>query len=201
MTNSQLFRLFFIFIFLGTLAISSYYRRRARQSGEVISRTSEGGIFLAGRAILAAALFLPFLAYMLNPAWMNWSALALPDWLRWLGVAAGLAILPMIYWVMTSIGKNISETTLTKSSHELITHGPYNWIRHPLYTFATIGFVSLAVVAGNWLMLAMALLAFGAIAWFVVPREEAELINKFGSDYQNYQERTGRFTPWSRRAR
>jgi protein-S-isoprenylcysteine O-methyltransferase Ste14 len=132
---------------------------------------------------------------------MNWSALSLPDWLRWLGVAAGLAILPMIYWVMTSIGKNISETTLTKNSHELITHGPYNWIRHPLYTFATIGFVSLAVVASNWLMLAMALIAFGAIAWFVVPREEAELINKFGSDYQKYQERTGRFTPWSRRAR
>jgi protein-S-isoprenylcysteine O-methyltransferase Ste14 len=44
-------------------------------------------------------------------------------------------------------------------------------------------------------MLAMALIVFAAIAGLVVPREEAELVRKFGEEYREYQRRTGRFIP------
>jgi protein-S-isoprenylcysteine O-methyltransferase Ste14 len=77
----------------------------------------------------------------------------------------------------------------------LVTHGPYRWIRHPLHTVATIVFAFLSVVAANWVMMAMAVIAFIAIAVFVVPKEEAELIKKFGGEYREYQERAGRFAP------
>ena len=110
-------------------------------------------------------------------------------------VVVGLAMLPLLYWVMISIGKNVSETYLTKETHVLVTHGPYRWVRHPLYTVATIVLVSLSVVAASWFMMAMALVAFIAIAVFVVPKEEAELIRKFGSEYREYQKRIGRFAP------
>ncbi len=195
MTNPQLFRWFFIAIFLGTFSISAYFRRRARQSGEAISRASEGRLSLAARALFAAPLYLSLIAYMVNPGWMEWSSLSLPTWLRWLGVAVGLSMLPLLYWVMISIGKNVSETFLTKESHVLVTRGPYRWVRHPLYTVATLMFGSLSLVASNWFILAMALIAFIAIAVFVVPKEEEELIRKFGSEYREYQERTGRFAP------
>ena len=153
------------------------------------------------RLLVAAPLYLSFLAYMLNPQWMDWSSWPLPAWLRWLGAGVGLGTLPVLYWVMVSIGKNISETYLTKESHALVTHGPYRWIRHPLYTVATGAFVSLGVVASNWFIMAIAVVAFLGIAIVVVPKEEGELVRRFGAAYQEYQLRSGKLSPRWRRGR
>ena len=150
---------------------------------------------MLARLLFAAPLYFSLIAYMLNPEWMAWSSFSLPTWLRSLGVVVGIAMLPLLTWVMISIGKNISETFLTKGCHELVTHGPYRWVRHPLYAVATIIFLSLGIVASNWFMLIMALIAFIAVALFVVPKEESELIQKFGNEYREYQERTGKFAP------
>ncbi|MBI2505383.1 MAG: isoprenylcysteine carboxylmethyltransferase family protein [Candidatus Latescibacteria bacterium] len=195
MANDQLFRWFFIGIFIGTLSISGYFRRRARRSGEAIPRAREGKPVLLSRLLFAAALYLPLLAYLLNPAWMAWSVISLPTWLRWLGAAVGLAMLPVLYWVFQSIANNISETFLTKEKHVLVTHGPYRRVRHPLYSVVTISLVSLSMLAANWFMFALACAAFLGIAGLVIPREESELIEKFGDAYQAYMERTSRFVP------
>jgi protein-S-isoprenylcysteine O-methyltransferase Ste14 len=195
MANEQLFRWFFVAIFVGTLSISGYFRYRARQSGEAIPRAREGNLAMLTRFLFAAPLYLPILAYMLNPAWMAWSSIPLPVGLRWLGAAVGLGALPLVYWVVSSIGNNISETFLTKEKHVLVTHGPYRWVRHPLYSAATITLVSLSILAANWFMLAMACVAFIGIAALVIPREEAELRRKFGDEYREYVLRTGRFAP------
>jgi protein-S-isoprenylcysteine O-methyltransferase Ste14 len=48
-----------------------------------------------------------------------------------------------------SIGANISETILTKRTHQLVTHGPYRWIRHPLYAFSLLELFSLALLADS----------------------------------------------------
>ena len=99
------------------------------------------------------------------------------------------------FWVMTSIGKNVSETFLTKETHELVTDGPYRWVRHPLCAAATGMLISLSIVAANWFMMTMTLIALVAIVGFVIPREELELVRKFGNEYREYQERTGRLMP------
>lgn len=195
MRSDQVFRWAVMAVFFGMFLISGYFRRRARQSGEVVSRRSEGMPILFARLIFASPLYLSFLAYVLDPAWMEWSSFDVPVWLRWLAVIVGVGTLPLLYWVMISIGKNISETTLTKESHELVVHGPYRWVRHPLYSVAALGLVSLSIVAANWFMMGMALIALAAISLFVVPREEAELILKFGDEYLEYRARTGRFAP------
>jgi len=195
MASEQIFRWVFFFVFVGMFFISGYFRRRARQSGEVISRLSEGMPVLLARMILAAPLFLSFVAYIVNPQWMEWSAYELPSWMRWLAVIASVGFLPLLFWVMVSIGKNVSETFMTKERHELVTHGPYRWVRHPLYA-VTIGIlVSLSIIAGNWFMMAIALTSIGGILVFIIPREEAELVRKFGDKYRQYQKRTGRLVP------
>ena len=150
---------------------------------------------MLARLLFAAPLYFSLIAYMLNPEWMAWSSLSLPTWLRWIGVVVGIAMLPLLAWVMISIGKNVSETILTKGCHELVTHGPYRRVRHPLYVVATISFLSLGVVASNWFMVIMALTAFIAVALFVVPKEESELIRKFGNEYREYRARAGKFAP------
>jgi hypothetical protein len=91
-----IFRWLFIAIFVAMSSISVAFRRKARQSGEVIPRAREGAGRLLLRFVFAAPLYLGILAYMLNPAWMAWSSVPVPAWVRWLGAALGLAMVPLV---------------------------------------------------------------------------------------------------------
>ena len=125
------------------------------------------------------------LAYVINPGWMAWSSFDAPDWLRWAGVVLGICVVPSVHWVLSTLGSNVSETVLTKDSHQLVSDaGPYRWIRHPLYTTGIALFLALGLMAASWFILALALVALVAIRAVVVPREERELIARFGKDYR-----------------
>jgi len=188
------FRLSFALILIAAVAISTFFRSRARRS-EAIPRAREG----KGLLLLRLAVALPFLAglvaYAVEPRWMAWSAVPLPPALRWAGVGVGLASLGLLLWIFRAIGPNISETVLTKSDHQLVTHGPYRWVRHPLYTVATAALLSLGLIAANAFILLVGLLLFAGIALVIVPREEAQLIDKFGDSYRQYRRRSGAFLP------
>lgn len=195
MREELIFRLIFIGVFALTLSLSAYYRRLARKSGEVIPRRQEGTLALVLRAAMALPLSLAILLYALLPGWMEWSAISLPVWLRWLGAGLGVACLPLMRWVFRSIGSNISETVLTKRDHKLVTEGPYRWVRHPLYGVALLEILALSLMAVNWFM---ALLGFiGALVFrcIIIPIEEANLIVAFDGEYEQYRMRTGALAP------
>ena len=65
-----MFRWILIAVFVVNGGISTYYRRKARQA-ETIARTEEGALLVLLRLVFALPLFLPILAYMINPAWME----------------------------------------------------------------------------------------------------------------------------------
>jgi protein-S-isoprenylcysteine O-methyltransferase Ste14 len=194
MKDESTFRLFFIALFAASFSISAYHRHRARKQSGKIPRQAEGKLFIALRLLFALPLYLAMFAYMINPQWMAWSALALQTWLRWLGAGLGFAAIPLLYWLFRSLGKNVSETVLTKERHELVTHGPYRWVRHPLYTAASLGIFALGLVAANWFMLLMILLIVMMLP-ALAAKEEAMLMEKFGDAYREYMQRTGRFLP------
>jgi protein-S-isoprenylcysteine O-methyltransferase Ste14 len=70
-------------------------------------------------------------AFIIQPAWMEWSAVAVPDWLRWAGVPFGIAAGGLLTWTFRSLGHNLTDTVVTRQTATLVTHGPYQWIRHP----------------------------------------------------------------------
>jgi protein-S-isoprenylcysteine O-methyltransferase Ste14 len=195
MNIDTLFRGLFLVVFLSALIISGYYRKRARQSGEVIARRQEGSSVLLLRMAGALLVGVSFFAYVFAPTWLAWSDMHLPQWLRFTAAILGLAGLLAIRWVFVSIGTNISETILTKKTHQLVTHGPYRWIRHPLYAFALFELLCLAVLASSWFLLLFPLIAFVVFRWIVIPREEANLIKVFGEQYEEYRRHTGALIP------
>ena len=190
-----MFRWLALVVLLGTIGVSGYYRRRARAASGTIARSREPRRLIAGRLVVALPLFGGVLAYILSPRWMAWSSYGGPEWLRWLGVALGFAAIVSARWVLRAIGANVSETILTKSSHQLVTHGPYRWIRHPLYTTGVLLFIALGLIAANWFVLTFALIALLSIRFVVVPMEERELIGRFGAAYQEYRRGTGAMSP------
>ncbi len=127
-------RLWALVVLFGSLTISGYYRARARKLSGTIERRREGGLALAARAAGGLGAFGSILAHALVPGVMGWASFRAPDWVAWTGATVGLFVIPGTYWVFSSIGRNVSETVLTKTNHDLVQHGPYRWIRHPLYT-------------------------------------------------------------------
>lgn len=182
-------------ILLGAIGTSGYYRRRARLGSETIARGREGGFLLAGRAAVAILLFVPVIAYVAVPQWMTWASFGLPAWARWIGVVVGLLTIPGVSWVLRSLGHNVSETVLTKREHQLVTDGPYQWVRHPLYTAGITLFVALGLIEASWFVLLMAAIAALLIQLIVIPTEEHALTDKFGDRYRKYMGRTGRLLP------
>ena len=193
--NENVFRILAAVILFTGMGISSYYRRKAdRDSGEKISRRVDGTIFMTIIRIGGLILWLSPLVYLLNPEWMAWSKIGLPDWVRWLGVGLGIACTLGIYWLFSSIGSGITPTSATRQKHTLVTSGPYRWVRHPLYTIGSSMFVAFGMMADNWFIAVLGVLAFIAMA-IRTPKEEANLIEKFGDEYRAYMKRTGRFLP------
>jgi len=189
------FRILAASILLTGVGISIYFRRKAdKDSGEKISRRVDGTIFMTIIKIGGLVLWLSPFVYLLNPDWMAWSKIGLPEWVRWLGVVIGLLCIASIYWLFSSIGNNITPTSATRRKHKLVVSGPYRWVRHPLYTIASCMFISFGMIADNWFIAALGVLAFIAMA-FRTPKEEANLIEKFGNEYREYIKRTGRFFP------
>ena len=182
-------------MFMGALTVSAYHRRRARVQSETIERRREGGALMAARALVALPLFGGPLVYVINPSWMAWSSFDAPLWLRWAGVTLGLCVLCSVHWVLRNLGRNVSETVLTKIDHEMVTSGPYRWIRHPLYTTGILLFLALGLIAANWFILLSAAVALVGIRTVVIPREERALCARFGAGYEQYIARTGAMWP------
>ncbi|MGH7474938.1 MAG: methyltransferase family protein [Longimicrobiales bacterium] len=194
------FRVAFALILGITVFISGYHRAHARKVAAPIPRRAEGTSLILLRLLFALPLFTILMLYIVYPRSLSWAQVSLPSSVRWSAVAVAAGTIPFTLWVFRSLGSNVSETILTKQEHQLVTWGPYRWIRHPLYAGAVVLLAALSAVAANGFM---ALVVLGVVA--VLPqlarREEAHLLARFGSSYAEYMRRTGRFTPRFRAAR
>ena len=193
--NENIFRILAAAIFFTSLSISVYFRRKAnKDSGEKIARKVDGVPMMTVIKLGGLILWLSPIVYLVNPAWMNWSKIGLPEWMRWLGAGIGILCVLGIYWLFRSIGRGITPTSATRKEHKLVTNGIYRYIRHPLYSIGSSMFVSFGMMADNWFIAALGILAFVAMA-IRTPKEEANLIEKFGDEYREYMKHTGAFLP------
>lgn len=187
------FRLAFAILFVLLIVIVGTYRRRA-QAGRRIDTSGEGrGRYLALR-LGGLAMWGYCLLYIAYPRILGWSLFEVPPAVRWLGAASVLVLLPFVVYAQRSLGRNVSPTVMTHEDHELITHGPYRWIRNPLYVSGLLIFSGLGLLAASWFLIVAAGIAFLLVRWRL-PREEAELEARFGDEYREYVRRTGRFLP------
>lgn len=195
MNENLIFRIIIIALFVSAFSVSIYYRRKAqRSSGDEIDRRQEGGFIMVALRIGGGLIWLAILAYMIYPPAITWASLTLPTWLRWFGVVVAITAVFLLFWMFRSLGMNITDTVVTRRDHTLITDGPYRWIRHPLYTFGSLFFISLSLVTGIWLIPLLAIPTF-AILIQRTSIEERALQERFGDEYLRYSERTGRFFP------
>lgn len=80
-----------------------------------------------------------------------------------------------------------------KGTTALVTDGPFQFSRNPIYVSDLFLYVGLSLTLNAWWVLAMT----PALAWImnigVIKREEAYLEHKFGDDYLRYKQRVRRW--------
>ena len=137
---------------------------------------------------------LGLIVYMIDPSLMAWSSAPLPIWLRWLGVALGIIAGLLLTVTFRTLGKNLTDTVVTRAEHVLVTSGPYRWVRHPFYVAFLLAVTANSLVTANWFLALTGGIAFGLMV-LRTRTEEENLIERFGEEYLKYMERTGRFFP------
>jgi protein-S-isoprenylcysteine O-methyltransferase Ste14 len=192
--DNNIFRILALLIFITGAFISGHYRRKAARKGGSVSLKEEGLAITIALRLSGLSLWACVFAWLINPTWMEWSRVALPEWVRWLGVGMGILANFLAYWVFTNLDENISPTVVVREKAYLVTSGPYRWVRHPLYTMGTLAYLGFALLAENWFITILSLLVFVVLA-LRTPKEEAHLLEKFGDEYRTYMQQTGRYLP------
>lgn len=110
------------------------------------------------------------------------------------GLGLLYAGLLLSFWPRYVLGRNWSGRITIKHGHELVTRGPYRYVRHPIYTALILAFLGTALIANTVLY---DLFFAGLIAGLVVKArmEESYLTEAFGAQYREYQSRTGLLFP------
>ena len=188
------FRFALVIVILITMAIGIPHRMKAASSGEHISHKEEGYLFAVTLRIAGLLLWISTFAYLLFPAYISWASIPIPPLLRWFGVIAALTTTALLYWTLSSLGRNLTDTVVTRKDAVLVRHGPYRWVRHPFYLCAALIMASVTMLTANWLIGIGSLLVLTLLA-IRTPKEEQMLIQRFGDDYRRYIETTGKFIP------
>ena len=193
-TDDQTFRAALLAIVLVVFPIGIYHRIRSQATGEPLDRRQEGLFILATLRPAGLMLWLGVIAYLVNPAWMAWSSLPLPAWLRWTGVGVCATGGGLLLWTFRRLGKNLTDTVVTRREHTLVTSGPYRFVRHPFYDSAMLFVLGTSLVTANWFLFVTGVLLVGLLM-IRTRTEERNLLARFGDGYRAYMERTGRFVP------
>ena len=191
--DDNVFRNILIIGFLILIPIAAYHRVKSH-TGEKLDRKREGLFILFTLRPVGIANMIGLITYMIYPAWMAWSSVPLPIWLRWIGIGLGISAGSLLVWTLRNLGKNLTDTVVTRKEHTLIRRGPYRWVRHPFYSSVTMAIFANSLAAANWFLFVTGILFFVLIA-IRTRKEEQILLKRFGDGYQTYMDTTGRFLP------
>ncbi len=143
---------------------------------------------LGGTLVTLQFGILTLLGWLTLPHWQagTWSTASAALWL--MGLLTGL-------WAVTSNRPgNFNIRPAPKAGGQLVQHGPYRWIRHPMYSALLLLAAGCALVVATpaawalWLALAAVLTGKAALEEAWMTREHP--------DYAGYRARTRRFLPW-----
>jgi len=194
MVDDGVFRLMLLAGFAAVLPFALYFRIRSQRTREVLDRTQEGVPLMILLRLFGIGAVASAVAFAVDPTAMEWSRLPFPAWLRWCGVPISFAAGALLIWTFRTLGPNLTDTVVTRKEHELVTDGPYRWVRHPFY----VAFL-LTVLGSGLVTSSGSLIACGSVAFLLVvartPIEERKLIERFGDDYRDLMGRTHRFVP------
>lgn len=165
--------------------VSTWHRGAPRHPGHALDRGTYPYIATA----LIVSLTVTVLAFFFGLGGY------LPPWTSYLGFGvAGLGVAVRL-WAMRTLGRFFTMPITTSDDHELVREGPYRWLRHPAYTGNFLVAIGVPLVLGSPVGLAVTLVCCLAAYIHRIRIEEAVLVDRFGTAYQQYSRNRARLIP------
>ena len=129
----------------------------------------------------------------MNP-WFAKTIILVP--LRPIPFIAGILCIGLGLWYFyrshADLGTNWSITLAVRERHQLVTHGIYRHVRHPMYLALLLYSTGQSLVLPNWVAGPSYLAAIVVLFALRVGPEERMMLEEFGKDYEAYMTRTTR---------
>lgn len=136
-------------------------------------------------------LFLPDLFYLFPVL-----PVTVPGLVQWLGAALWASSGILILWSAQVLGRAMRPQVQVSHGQQLVTRGPFRWVRHPVYAgniMVGLG-MSLAFLSLPCLLLTI-IASIVALRRTAIEEEMLSSPLAFGTEYERYRSRTGRFLP------
>ena len=114
--------------------------------------------------------------------------------LSYIGVMLCVGGMLILVWARQHLGRNWSQAVANKVGHELVTSGPYRYVRHPMYAGGLIACTGSAIACGG--VFVFLLIILGALFLWRVGAEDALMARQFPSQYPDYRRRTPALVPF-----
>src|SRR5207249_896308 len=114
--------------------------------------------------------------------------------LRWVAGFTALACLLLTSLCWARMGTSWRMDVRPDSKNDLITDGPFRYVRHPIYALSMMLMVCTVIVVPTFSMLLVAILHIGLMN-LKARHEERHLLGVHGERYRIYVSHTGRFVP------
>jgi protein-S-isoprenylcysteine O-methyltransferase Ste14 len=144
--------------------------------------------------VLMAAAYILMFKEQIGRGWLATRFVPASPTIGKFGVAVTVVGIAFAIWARWHLGENWSATVTLKEGHELISSGPYRYIRHPIYTGMLLAFVGTALALGEYralISVCMVMVAF----YIKAKKEELFLSQEFGEKFREHSRRTGMFLP------
>lgn len=115
-------------------------------------------------------------------------------WRAGFGLALFVLGLAWAIWARVHMGRNWGSPMTRKDEPELVTSGPYRWVRHPIYSGILAAGGGTAIgLDWRWLIIVVAV---GAYFIYSARVEERILTEQFPDAYPRYRRRTKMIVPF-----
>lgn len=178
---------------LWLIFVGYWFVAAMRVKRSVSSARWRGGLF---RAALAIGVFLLIRASFRGNVWRHvpFAATSVSPIAASVGVALCALGIAIAIWARTSLGRNWGMPMSLREGHELVTTGPYAFVRHPIYTGILLAVIGTTLVRGiPWIVLSAAIFAYFIYAATI---EERSMIGQFPKEYPAYVNRTKMLIPF-----
>jgi len=173
-------------IFLGYWLISAFGQKAAAEKQTLLSA-------LAHRVPVGLGWFL--LAYPRLPPPMNLTLIPRTDFALATGAVVCVFGLFVTLWARWTLAGNWSSDVTFKRGHELVRTGPYQFVRHPIYTGLLVMCLGSAIEIGQlrcWLSIVVVGIGF----WIKLKQEERLMLRHFPEEYPAYCKQVKALVPF-----
>lgn len=195
MESEQIFRLFFVLAFIAMMAIRVFFQSKVLRDKRRIE-IKEGSFSLIAGSIAALTTIIFGAEYILSPGFFSIAyILWYPNWLRWLGSLFLVGGIMLLGFSHHHLGRSFHSLLVSKEDQVLVKTGPYQWIRHPIYLAYLMNYIGGGLLSSNLILTLVPVTMFAILVATRVGKEEEVLKERFGQEYSEYLQQTGRLLP------